>query len=525
MKAFTKLWPALAESKLAIGVFAGLFVGAVVLFSVPPQFPLHGANVLLRGSPGNGGAGSRADETNGPAQPPLADMSAEAPAPTKQAQEKEATSSPKNSTGSFTCTSPQQFTVACHYSLILFSEISLHSFAGKEIAPISVLPPLKPICDLSDRRYDGCEMWGDARTASGANKSSVYFIPPPSQLATAAAATWSIRSQSRKMIGVREVTVRSLDLSSLHEAPDCTVRRSVPAVVFALGGLTFNYWHAFSDVLVPLFTTARAFGGEVDLVATGAQAWFLSKYRRVLGALSKYEVVDLDADGEVRCYPHLIVGLRGHRDFDIDPARAPNNYDMRAFRLFVRGAYSLPPPTAPLPWRSSGGKKPRLMIILRRSTRRFVNEDAIVGAIERAGFEAVRMEPTAAAGMDAVSREVDACDSLVGAHGAGLTNMVFMRTGAVVVQVIPWGKMEPYGEGFFGAPAAHMGIRHVSYSVAAEESTLYDKYGKEHPVITDPDVFYRNGSNARLYWREQNIRLNTTRFAPTLEMVKRMLRE
>lgn len=44
MKAFTKLWPALAESKLAIGVFAGLFVGAVVLFSVPPQFPLHGAN-------------------------------------------------------------------------------------------------------------------------------------------------------------------------------------------------------------------------------------------------------------------------------------------------------------------------------------------------------------------------------------------------------------------------------------------------------------------------------------------------
>jgi len=44
-------------------------------------------------------------------------------------------------------------------------------------------------------------------------------------------------------------------------------------------------------------------------------------------------------------------------------------------------------------------------------------------------------------------------------------------------------------------------------------------------VITDPDVFYRNGSNAKLYWQEQNIRLNTTRFAPMLETVKRMLRE
>ena len=44
-------------------------------------------------------------------------------------------------------------------------------------------------------------------------------------------------------------------------------------------------------------------------------------------------------------------------------------------------------------------------------------------------------------------------------------------------------------------------------------------------MIADPDVFYRNGRNARFYWREQNIRLNTTRFAPTLQMVKRMLRE
>ena len=165
------------------------------------------------------------------------------------------------------------------------------------------------------------------------------------------------------------------------------------------------------------------------------------------------------------------------------------------------------------------------MIILRGATRRFVNADAIVSAIERSGFQVVRMEPKFTAGMDAVAREVDACDVLVGAHGAGLTNMVFLRTGAVVVQVIPWGKMEPYGEGFFGAPAAHMGIRHVAYSVAAEESTLYDKYGKDHPVITDPDVFYRNGSNAKLYWQEQNIRLNTTRFVPTLETVKRMLRE
>ena len=125
---------------------------------------------------------------------------------------------------------------------------------------------------------------------------------------------------------------------------------------------------SFSDVLVPLFTTARAFGGEVELVATDAPAWFVTKYRRVLRALSQYEVVMLDADAEVRCYPHLIVGLRGHRDLDIVPARAPGGYDMFAFRAFVREAYSPPPPTTALRVKSSGAK-PRLMIILRRKTR------------------------------------------------------------------------------------------------------------------------------------------------------------
>ncbi|CAD6249236.1 unnamed protein product [Miscanthus lutarioriparius] len=179
-KTLDKLWPALAESRLAVALFAGLFVAAVIFLSVPTQFTVRGTN-------------------------------------------------------------------------------------GEEIAPATAMatsvaqvhPPLEPICDLSDRRYDGCEMWGDARTASGANNSVVYFIPPPPQLATAAAATWSIRSQSRKIVDVREVTVRSLDASSLHEAPRCTVRRGVQAVVFALGSLTSHYWHAFSDVLVPLFTTAR----------------------------------------------------------------------------------------------------------------------------------------------------------------------------------------------------------------------------------------------------------------------------
>ncbi|KAF8730192.1 hypothetical protein HU200_017166 [Digitaria exilis] len=230
----------------------------------------------------------------------------------------------------------------------------------------------------------------------------IFFSVPPPFPARGSINEAQVRRRGRRLVmhSHNEVIVRSLDMSSLHEAPRCTVCRSVPAVAFALGGLTFNYWHAFSDVLV-------------ELIVTGAQPWFIVKYRRVT-ALSLWCAA---------CYPHLIVGLRGHRDFDIDPSRAPNGYDMVAFRKFVRG-----------------------------TVREFVRGTA----------------------------------------------MVFLRAGGVVVQVIPWGKMEPYAEGFFGAPAAHMGIRHVASSVAAEENTLYERYGKDHPVITDPDVFYRNGSNAKV---------------------------
>ncbi|KAL6909912.1 hypothetical protein ACP4OV_001571 [Aristida adscensionis] len=497
MNSFKNMPRATSETMPSVWLFIGLFLALVIFFAVSLQSSIFGPNKVLTGPSGNEGKGPAPVVEEDDHLPAAPVNRTKGPDDTKQVHEEKWTSSPKN------------------FTAIPSGSVPPH--------------PLKPICNLSDPRYDGCEMWGDARTATAGNTSQVFFIPPPAQLAAAEAATWRIRPQSRKVVAVREVVVRSLNLSDLGAAPSCTVRRSVPAVVFALDGLTLNCWHAFSDVLVPLFTTARAFGGEVELVATHSDdLWFVGKYRRIFGALSRYRVVALGAGGEVRCYRHLIVGLRGHRDLDIDPARTPQRYDMLAFRLFVREAYALPPPAAALPCKSGGGGggKPRMMIILRAATRRFVNADAVLDAVEAAGFEVVRMEPTDAADMDAVAREVDACDAVMGAHGAGLTNMVFLRTGGVVVQVIPWG-VDPqhFGEGYFGSPAASMGVRHIAYSITAEESTLYDKYGKDHPVITDPDMFYRNGMDDQLYWREQNIRLDTVRIVPTLEKVKQLLQE
>ncbi|KAJ4781722.1 Glycosyltransferase family 61 protein [Rhynchospora pubera] len=385
--------------------------------------------------------------------------------------------------------------------------------------------PMNPICDFSDWRYDGCEMHGDARAVGHENNSIVYFIPPPSLIQRAEAQEWKIRSQSRKIVGIREVIVKSLNSSS-PAAPECTIRKNVPALVFATNGLTFNIWHAFSDVLLPLFTTSRAFDGEVQFLITDYQDWFVRKYNKVFKALTNYEIIDLDNDREVRCYEHIVVGLRGHRELSIDPARAPRNYDTFQFRMFVRDAYSLPL-WLDIPYKANDSldKKPRMMIILRGGSRKFENADEIIAAAEKVGFEVIKSEPGFNEDMNDFAKKVDSCDVLLGAHGAGLTNMIFLRTNAILFQVVPWGNMNWACNIFYNDPAREMHLRVLEYNITAEESTLYEKYGKDSVVINDPEQLEKWGNASVAYWAEQNLKLDISRFTPVLEQAFQLVKE
>ncbi|KAJ3692394.1 hypothetical protein LUZ60_012744 [Juncus effusus] len=386
--------------------------------------------------------------------------------------------------------------------------------------------PMKPICDFSDWRYDGCEMYGDARAMGHENHSIVFFTPPPSQIRTVEAQEWMVRSQSRKIVEVREVIVKSLKSSS-PPAPECTVNKSVPALVFATGGLSFNVWHSFSDILIPLFTTSRAFAGEIQFLITDYEYWFVvAKFGTFIKALTNYEIIDFDTDREVRCFPHIIVGLRGHKDLGIDPSRAPRNNDMFQFRMFLREAYSLPL-WLDIPYKANTNpnKKPRMLIILRGSTRKFENAPDIVHAAEHVGFEVLTAEPQFLENMEEFSKKVDSCDVLFGAHGAGLTNMLFLRTNAILFQVVTWGNMKWACDAFYNDPARELKLRVAEYNITAEETTLCEKYGKDSVVITDPGQVYKEGNGSRIYWLEQNLRLNITRFTPVLERVYELVKE
>lgn len=104
-------------------------------------------------------------------------------------------------------------------------------------------------------------MSGDIRIAG--NSSSILFIEPAA-VAARPPEQWRVRPYPRKGDDTCLGGVRQFAVSARGDGPRCTVDHGdVPAVVFSVGGYTGNLFHDFTDLLVPLFVTARPFRGKV----------------------------------------------------------------------------------------------------------------------------------------------------------------------------------------------------------------------------------------------------------------------
>ncbi|KAK1280270.1 hypothetical protein QJS04_geneDACA002956 [Acorus gramineus] len=359
-------------------------------------------------------------------------------------------------------------------------------------------------------------MIGDVRIQG--NKSSVILVTDTD---TNNNQKWTIRPYPRKgdenaMGNVRRVTLKysARDTDTL---PRCDVNHSVPVVVFSDRGYTGNLFHDFTDVLVPLFLTSREFDGEVQFMVTHMRRWWLNKYERILSKLSNYEILDFDADARAHCFPRALVGLRCHKELSIDPARAPNGYDMSDFRALLRDAYAL---NRSLALARAEGARPRLLIVARNRTRSFVNIGDITRAAREAGFEPVSMEAGVWTRLAEVASVVNSCDAMLGVHGAGLTNFLFLPTNATLVQVVPWGGLEGICRLDFGRPALDAKIKYMEYIIKKEESTLIDDYPSDHEVFRDPLAYHRRGwGGIRVFLHKQNVRVDVGRFGVFLKEV------
>ncbi|XP_062191807.1 beta-1,2-xylosyltransferase XYXT1-like [Phragmites australis] len=498
------------QKYLGVGFLLGFFLVLLTYFTVSEQFAISAPNAIRRSSPGHAHPSPTTPAVEEKReQPPVIE---EPPKAEHQAQEK-----PPPIEEPHTETEEDQ------------KPTSDASSVGGDGGAEEKAPAKKPACDIQGPwASDVCDIDGDVRIHG--SEKSVLIVPSIESGGNPNPQEWRILPYSRKhMAGFKEVTVR--ELATAADAPACDVRSPVPALVFAMGGLTGNYWHDFSDIMIPLYLQAVRFKGEVQLVVENIQPWYVGKYRTILGRLSRYEIVDMDKDDRVRCFPGAVVGIRIHKEFSIDPAREPVGHSMPEFTKFLRETFSLPR-AAPVKLTGADGEenekaKPRMMIISRRHPRKLMNVDDVVALAERVGFEVVIGDPPFNVDVGEFAKEVNAADVLMGVHGAGLTNSVFLPTGAVFIQVVPYGKMEHIGEVDFGVPAVDMRLKYIAYSAGVEESTLVDTLGRDHPAVKDPESVHRQGwpKVAEYYLGTQDIRLDLVRFETVLRKAMQLLRE
>ena len=341
---------------------------------------------------------------------------------------------------------------------------------------------------------------------------------------------------------VHEVTLLRVPVSSslpkVIQQPNCDVQHTVPGVVFSTGGYTGNLYHEFHDGLIPLFITTQHLNREVVFIVSEFHDWWFTKYSDVIGQMSKYPIISLDNETRIHCFPELEVGLHIHEELGVDPDRMPRHETIKDFRDVLSHAY-----TPPLGFSSQevqeeiGGyisdndssrqpqQQPRLTIVVRNGTRRFLNLDGIVEAAEEMGFNVTLLIPDPTMELKRIFWHLNNTDVLIGVHGAAMTHFLFMRPGTVFIQVIPlgtdWAAFTYYGE-----PAAKLGLHYLSFKIEPAESSLSDKYNATDPILTDPASIVRKGwwSMKEIYLEGQDVRPSLARIQKVLQKAKNKLR-
>ncbi|XP_074571537.1 alpha-1,3-arabinosyltransferase XAT3-like isoform X2 [Curcuma longa] len=377
-------------------------------------------------------------------------------------------------------------------------------------------------CDFSQRRTDTCVLQGDVRIQPSSS-SVVLAMSPRDGLPENT--TYSLRPYARKWETPVMELIRplSISVSAAHAARECGVRHAVPVVVFSTGGFAGrNFFHDFSDVLIPLFITSFHYRGRVRFLITNFNERWVNKYAVILNHMSRYEVVNLDGDERVHCSGEAHVGLMSHGELVIDPTKTPGNYSMADFRELLRLSLSLKR-------RSIGERKnyskPRLLLMLRKGSRELTNKREVVALTRRLGFKVVAMGPEQTKNLSRFAGVVNSCDVMVGVHGAELTNMIFLPANATLVQIIPWGALRHDCNHEYGESAAAMGVKYLEYEARKEESSLVKQYPREHPVFRDPESVHRQGWDTlwAVLLDKQSITLDVRRFRRVLQEAMRYL--
>lgn len=414
-------------------------------------------------------------------------------------------------------------------------------------------------CDRSSIRSDVCVMKGDVRTHSASSAvflctpqnsgGIIDYVPDMSEEETEEELQHEkIKPYTRKWEPNTMATIDELDLISKKKNSNtdhkCDVTHDVPAVFFSTGGYTGNVYHEFNDGLVPLFITSQHFNKKVVFVIVEYHDWWVTKYADVVSLLSDYEPIDFSGDNRTHCFPEAIVGLRIHDELTVDPSLMEGNKSIKDFRNILDQAYwprikglieeeereeahsmkenvtsSSTPSKNPVEMVKGKNidKKPKLVIISRDGSRAITNEDFLVKMAEKIGFFVEVLKPGRTTELAKVYRSLNSSDVMIGVHGAAMTHFMFMKPGSVFIQVIPLGT-DWAADTYYGEPARKLGLKYIGYEIMPKESSLYDEYDINDPVLRDPTSVNDRGweFTKKIYLDRQKVRLNLGRFRKRL---------
>lgn len=410
-------------------------------------------------------------------------------------------------------------------------------------------------CDRSSTRSDICIMKGDVRTESAT--TSVFLYPDAGAgdstdyVSTGVLQHEKIKPYTRKWEQIMD-TVTQLNLFVKKPPPPnlggtghrCDVQHDVPAVFFSTSGYTGNLYHEFNDGILPLYITTQHLNKKVVFVNLDYHNWWIMKYGDIVSQMTDYPVINFSGDNRTHCFPEAIVGLRIHDELTIDPSLMEGNKTIRDFRKLLDQAYwprikgliqdeereklsASPSPspavvdmtTTTTTTTDQKIKKPKLVIISRSGggSREVTNEDSMIKLAEKIGFLVEVVKPVRTSELARIYRALNSSDVMIGVHGAALTHFLYMRPGCVFIQIIPLGT-DWAAENYFGDASVRFGLKYIGYKILPKESSLYNQYEEDDPVLTDPDSINLKGweITKQVYLDHQNIRLNLARFQKRL---------
>ncbi|CAH9079477.1 unnamed protein product [Cuscuta epithymum] len=390
-------------------------------------------------------------------------------------------------------------------------------------------------CDRSSFRSDICVMKGDIRTYFSSSRITLYTTKNINEVISHE----KIKPYTRKWETSVMDTIDELDLviknhKHHHNHRRCDVHHTVPAVFFSTGGYTGNLYHEFNDGILPLFITSQHFNKRVVFVILEYHNWWITKYGNILSQLSDYPALDFRGDNKTHCFPEVIVGLRIHDELSVDSSLMDGNKNIMDFRKLIDRAYwpriqglimeeehvarskMGNPAFSPLP-NVFYGMAPKLVIVSRNGSRTLMNEELLIKMGEEIGFRVEVLRPAKTTELAKVYRLLNSSDVMVGVHGAAMTHLLFLKPKSVFIQIIPLGT-DWAAETYYGEPAKKMGLKYIGYKILPKESSLFDEYDENDPVLKDPDSVNSKGweITKKIYLDHQNVRLNLGRFRKRL---------